>query len=79
MRLILAIVIAASVTPALAADLSASDVRGLLSMVGVNPGSSREVNGGRMTIKSVRVSRHGRGDFVIRIRIDESPNRQAGP
>jgi hypothetical protein len=78
MRLILATVLAASVTPALAADLSASDVRSLLGSAGVNPGTSREIDGERRTITSVHVLRGlRRGDFVIRIHIEEGHGRQA--
>ncbi len=70
MRLALAIVMAASVvSSALAADLSATDVRALLAFAGVNPGTSREVNG----------EGKRRGDFVIRVHIDGGPSRQAGP
>lgn len=84
MRLILAIFSAASLTAsALAADLSANDVRILLGMAGVNPGTSREIDGELRVIKSVEVE-HGKrkGEFVIRVQIDGAHyprHRQAGP
>ena len=80
MRFFLATFLAASVTSsALAADLSASDVRALLGMAGVNPGTSREVAGERKTITSVNVKRGARrGVFVIRVHIENGHSRQAG-
>lgn len=81
MRLILAIIMVASVTSsALAAELSASDVRVLLGAAGVNPGTSREINGEIKTIKSVEVLLgKRRGEFVIHVHIDGGHGRQAGP
>lgn len=81
MRLILATILAANVTSsALAADLSASDVRVLLGAAGVNPGTSREVNGEIKTITLVEVSPgKRRGEFIIRVHIDGGHGRQAGP
>ena len=79
MRLILATILAASVTSsALAADLSASAGRELLARAGINPGTSMVVDGEKKTITSVSVSRGlRRGDFVIRIHIEEGRSRQA--
>lgn len=79
MRIALALVIAASVAPAPAAELSAVDVRALLSAAGVNPGTSSVIDGDRKTIRSVHVLKGlRRGDFVIRIHIGEGHGRQAG-
>ncbi len=72
MRLALAIaMVVGAAAPAPTADLSAADVRALLSMAGVNPGTSREIGGERKTITSVHVLRGlRRGDYVIRVHID---------
>jgi hypothetical protein len=70
-RAALALLLLISPSAAGVRDLTPEHVRGLLAAVGVNPGTSRMLDGERYVLRSVVVANGGRpGEFLIRLRVE---------
>jgi hypothetical protein len=55
-------------------DLTAEQARSVLASAGINPGTVRQVGDmGRFMLRSVDVTKHGPGDFNVRLRIEALP------
>jgi len=55
-------------------DLTAEQARSVLASAGINPGTVRQVGDmGRFELLSVGVTKRGRGEFVVRIKIGAVP------
>lgn len=55
-------------------ELTAEQARSVLASAGINPGTVRQVGDmGRFELLSVDVTKRGRGEFLVRIRIGALP------
>ena len=75
MKPLAVVLLALATSAASAADLTAVQVRALLAQAGINPGTSRPIDGWQRTLTDVKVVKgKAKGDYVIRVHVASQPD-----